>query len=237
MHLLYTDESGSVADPMQIYFVVAGVSVYERQVYWLNKELDAIASRFDPVHPELVELHGSPMLKGKKFWRQFSIAERRAGVEDCLRALANSHPSNRIFACVIRKSVIGDKDPIKLAFEQLSSRFDYYLGRLLTRKGDPQKGIMIFDKSKYETTIQALAADYKREGHTWGILKHMAEVPLFLDSKASRLIQLADIVAYAIFQHYENQDDSLFDIIRHRFDQDGGQMHGLYEKIISPLHA
>jgi hypothetical protein len=63
----------------------------------------------------------------------------------------------------------------------------------------------------------------------------MAEVPLFLDSKASRLIQLADMVAYSIFQHYENQDDRFFDIIKTRFDQDAGQLHGLYEKIVSPL--
>lgn len=56
---------------------------------------------------------------------------------------------------------------------------------------------MIFDKSTYEETIQNLATDFRTVGHQWNVIANLAEVPLFLDSKASRLIQLADLVAYA----------------------------------------
>ncbi|WP_163069197.1 DUF3800 domain-containing protein, partial [Acinetobacter baumannii] len=64
MHLLYLDESGSVADPQQRYFVLGGVSVFERQSHWIETELNKIAERFKPAAPYDIELHGSPMRSG-----------------------------------------------------------------------------------------------------------------------------------------------------------------------------
>jgi hypothetical protein len=56
-------------------------------------------------------------------------------------------------------------------------------------------------------------------------------VPVFLDSKASRLIQLADLVAFALFRFYEHGGNSFYEIIRHRFDSEGGVEHGLYVRV------
>ena len=198
MYLLYADESGSAPDPNQNHFVLAGVSLFERQGWWISNELDRIAERFNPADPISVELHESPMMGGRGSWQPFSKQDRLKAIEDALSVLAYSHPSNRIFACVVNKSKVAPADPVEIAFEQLSSRFDHYLGRL-HKKGDAQRGIMIFDKSTYESTLQGLATDFRTIGHSWGFLRNLAEVPLFLDSRASRLIQLADLVAYAIF--------------------------------------
>jgi len=44
VHLLYADESGSIQDASQRHFVLAGFSVFERQTYWIARELDAIAA-------------------------------------------------------------------------------------------------------------------------------------------------------------------------------------------------
>lgn len=230
MYLLYADESGTVSDPKQIHFVLAGISVFERQCYWMDSQLDTIASRFNPGDPGSVELHGSPMMNGRKFWRQFPLPERIKAIKDCLSILAESHVGNSIFACVLRKSIIQPKDPVEFAFEQLSSRFDYFL-RKLHNRGDTQRGIIIFDKSTYETTIQNLATDFRKIGHTWDIIRNLAEVPLFIDSHASRLIQMADMVAYAIFRKYEQGDDQFFKIIESRIESDGVQKHGLFELI------
>jgi hypothetical protein len=43
MHLLYLDESGSASDPSQKYFVLAGVSVFEREGHWIEQELNNVA--------------------------------------------------------------------------------------------------------------------------------------------------------------------------------------------------
>ena len=169
------------------------------------------------------------MLKGKNFWRNFKVVDRVQAMKDALSVLANSHPGNRIFACVIRKSVISPKDPVETAFEQISSCFDYYLNRLKNR-GNPSRGIIIFDKSTYESTIQSLATDFKKIGHTWDVIRNLAEVPLFIDSRASRITQLADLIAYAFFQHYEHRNDQFYSIIADRIDKDGGTLHGLCER-------
>ena len=82
--------------------------------------------------------------------------------------------------------------------------------------------------SVHEVAIQNKTTVYRNIGHDWGRLKHFAEVPAFIDSKSSRLIQLADLVAYAIFRKYSRDDDRFFSIIKSRFDSDQGQQHGLY---------
>ncbi len=227
MYLLYADESGSVGDPKQQYFVLAGFCVFERQGYWIAAELDKIAAKFNPADPATIELHGNPMHTGKGVWRRHTKADRSGAIEDALKVFLRSHSSNRLFASVVKKTKISPADPVEFAFEQLSSRFDHYLTRL-HKSGDSQRGVILFDKSKAEPTIQSLAADFRTIGHKWGILRNFAEVPLFLDSRASRLIQLADLIAYAIFRSFESGDDTYYSIIKHRFDSEGGIVHGLH---------
>jgi len=227
MYLLYADESGSVGDPDQHFFVLAGLCVFERQGFWISSQLDDLAARFNVADPAAVELHGNPMFAGKGMWRRHPKEHRLQAMKDALAVFLRSHPSNRLFASVVRKSRVSPADPVEFAFEQLGSRFDHYLRRL-HKAGDTQRGIVIFDKSTYETTIQTLATDFRTVGHSWGVLRNFSEVPLFLDSKASRLIQLADLIAYSVFRKYEREDDSLFSIIQHRFDSEGGVVHGLH---------
>ena len=38
----------------------------------------------------------------------------------------------------------------------------------------------------------------------------------------------ADLIAFAIFRHFEHRDSKYFDVIRHCFDEDGGVVHGLH---------
>ncbi len=227
MFLLYADESGTVHDAKQQIFVLAGFCVFERQGFWIASELDKIAARFNPADPASVELHGNPMHSGKGIFRQFPKEERTLAIEDALKVFLASHPSNRLFASVVNKASVSPLDPVEYAFEQLASRFDHYLTRL-HKSGNTQRGVILFDKSTYETTLQALATDFRTIGHSWGVLRNLSEVPLFMDSKASRLIQLADLIAYAIFRHYERGDGDLFSIIQHRFDAEGGIVHGLH---------
>ena len=229
VYILYTDESEiAPKDARSGAFVLAGVSVFERQTHWLAKELEQIAGRFDADNPQNIELHGSPMLTGRKgFWRKQPKDERRKAIEDALRVLAESHRSNRVFAIVVEDGATED-NPMEYAYEQLASRFDQYLMRL-HKKGERQRGMVLFDKSKHERVLQSLTSLYRDKGHRWGRLANFAEVPAFIDSRASRLIQLADLVAYAV-NRWRQGDDRFYEIIRPRFDFDGGKTHGLHLK-------
>lgn len=64
MHLLYLDESGHAHDPSTQFFVLAGFSVFERQIHWLEGQIDPVAARFSATDPRSIEFHGSPMRGG-----------------------------------------------------------------------------------------------------------------------------------------------------------------------------
>lgn len=232
MHLLYVDESGSVTDPSQRYFVLAGVSVFERTTHWIEQRMNSIAERFDPANPSSVELHGSPMRGGRSEWRRFPLRDRIQAIRDALNTSVVDYRARgvNLFAAVIDKQTLHGVDPVEHAFECLTSRFDLFLKRLYTKHNDPQRGIMIFDKSSTEQRIQTLAREFKYAGHAQGTTKNYAEVPVFLDSRASRLIQLADLVSFSIYRHFEHNDSDLFNIIQNCFDSEGGIQHGLYVK-------
>lgn len=188
-YLLYVDESGSPGDPNQQHFVLAGVSVFERETHWIEEQLNRIATHFNSADPYCVELHGSPMRSGRAEWKGVSRQERMQAIEDALEVIASRKGKVRLFASVIHRNANIQGDTISSAFEKLASRFDQYLMR--HHQGNTQRGVAVFDKSSTEKSIQNLARSFKHDGHSWGKLRNFSEVSLFLDSQASRLIQLA----------------------------------------------
>ena len=145
--------------------------------------------------------------------------------------IAKHHPRDvRLFGAVLEKQNFAGQDIAQVAFEQLSSRFDQYLGRLYREKNDRQRGLILFDKSATEKRIQTLAREFKYTGHSFGVTRNYAEVPVFIDSQASRLIQLADLVAYGLFRHFEHGDSTYYNTFAHCFDSEGGVVHGFYNR-------
>ena len=86
------------------------------------------------------------------------------------------------------------------------------------------------DVSYYEQPLQALAKDFRINGARWRYFRNLAEVPLFLASEASRIVQLTDLVAFAMWIKYEHGDGRVFDPIVRRFDANGGVIHGLVHR-------
>ena len=58
-------------------------------------------------------------------------------------------------------------------------------------------------------------------------MHNIAEVPFFVDSRATRMIQYADLIAYALRRYYERGESNYLDIIAAKFDSEGGVVHGL----------
>lgn len=169
---------------------------------------------------------------GRGLWRTFKVDDRFTAIRDSLGVVAKRYPRDlRLFGAVVRRQGLAGADPIEHAFEQVANRFDLFLRRLHQKYRDPQRGLIVLDKSSTEQRIQSLAREFKYIGHRWGTTMNYAEVPVFLDSTASRLIQLADLIAFALFRRYEHGDGNFFDIIRDCFDSEGGVVHGLYEKL------
>lgn len=228
MYLLYLDDSGSAANQDESHLVLGGISVFERQVHWLTGELDSLAANLSPSNPDAVEFRASEIFSGRKApWKNMPKDRRCQVIRKVLEVLAHSHESTRAFACAVHKTSYPSKDPMALAFEHLCNRFDLQLKRLYATENNPQRGLIILDESSYETSLQHMARQFRSLGTRWGVLRNITEVPLFVDSKASRLVQLADHVAYAVFRRYQAKDASYLDVILTRFDSERGKLHGL----------
>lgn len=225
MYLLYLDDSGSVQNASDRHVVLAGIAIFERQPHWFSEKLEAIAQRFWPENPKGLEFRGTDILSGKKHWRGIGQQDRMNAYREAMSLLGNSRHIH-IFGAAIHKASVSPNDPMEVAFEHICNRFDRFLGRLHAN-GNTQRGIIILDKSSYETSLQALATNFRTNGHSWGRLYNLSDVPMFVDSKATRMIQYADMVAHSMRRYYERGESSLFDLYSGRIDQVGGILHGL----------
>jgi hypothetical protein len=188
-------------------------AVFERSTHWLESRINPIAARFSPQDSSAIEFHGSPMYSAKDDWSGVAPADRVQALVDVLSLLGNRQLKLRVFASVIEKATMPQDQILERSFEAVAHQFDQYLADMWVRRRDPQRGLVVCDKASYEQKLQALSSLFKHQGHALGRLRNFAEVPLFLDSKASRLIQMADLIAYWIFRYYQSKDARGFQLI------------------------
>jgi hypothetical protein len=226
MKLLYLDDSGSTKNPNEEYFVLAGVCISENSIRWLSHKLDELATKVNPINPDLVEFHAAEIFSGSTPpWNKISKPDRIQLIKDVLATIKGTYTNTTtLLACAIHKASYPSEDPVVKAYEDLASRFNMHL----ERTSDSEKGLIILDNTSYETGLQQLAAQIRREGNRWGsYTKRIVEVPLFIDSRAARLVQFADHIAYAVFRYYNAGDMNYFRVMEDRFDRTETTICGL----------
>jgi hypothetical protein len=228
VYLLYVDDSGLPADPRCRHCVLAGYAIREDKTFWMQQEIDALIATH--LGRNDIELHGSPMRVGTGAWRGIPKDSREELFLAVLRYIAAHYAKDVIlFGVVLDKANPPGVPLSEELFTQITSRFDMFLQRKFQKKRERARGIAVFDKSKSEDQFQTWSRVFQRAGNHWGNpLRTFAEVPLFLNSEMSRHIQLADLIAYALFRKFEFGDDTYYSIISHCFDKDGLNIHGLY---------
>lgn len=232
MYLLYRDDSGSPGNKSESHLILGGVAVFERRTYFLSRELDELAERWAPGFGASVELHAREIFSGKiKPWSDMDRDKRRQSIKDVVNVLAADRYRSTAFAVAVHKDSYPGRDPMEVAFEEVCRRFDLWLtvSNSVERPDDPHRGTIVLDRTTYETTLQNLARDFRSLGTRWGVIRNLAEVPFFVDSKACRIVQLADHIAYSTFRAYEYSDYSYLNPILSKFhqDQNSGKLHGL----------
>jgi hypothetical protein len=132
-----------------------------------------------------------------------------------------------LFAAAIEKSatLYGEK-AIERATEEILSRFDMYLSRRSDMQ-DAQRGLIIFSEGRFDKRAKIWVRGFRELGTRWGVLRNLSDIPYFASVKETRLLQLADFVAHAVFMMYERRDTGLIRKFLHRFDQKDGVLHGL----------
>jgi hypothetical protein len=145
-------------------------------------------------------------------------------------SLANYTCQDAKFPCALFGAAVdrsyGDQEP--RAYEEVLHKFDEMLTRQANATGTHQRGMVIHDRRIVERDVQGWVDVWRRVAGRIGKLTHIVDVPLFADSRASRLIQAADFVAWGLYRFYgEAKDEHWIKPLWGRFDNAGGIMHGL----------
>ncbi len=233
VHILYLDGSGGASNPRDRHFVLAGISVFERSIYHLIKKADEFVANLNLGNATEIELHASHIYNAKSNpWRQIKANRDRERILcDAIGLLVPESKSVHPFAVVVEKEALGEEEhALSVAFEEMMNRFNLFLRGLYAENREKQRGLVIMDKARQERDLQNLMAEFRVRGTRWGRIRNLAEVPLFADSRSSRLLQLADLVAYAVWRQYEYEDGRFLKPLLPRFRGKDGILHHLVHR-------
>lgn len=213
------------------YFVLAGLAVFERELYWFAQDMAALQQRYFPDLEVPVEFHVSPLRVTRE--EDVPAPYNRLTKEDRRELIASVYQIIRgrqgvLFGVAIEKAWRPNEDYYSRAFEDLVSRFDLFVRRRNATSGEgEQRGIIAVAESSYRENLEVLGERFRGGSTRWGEVRTLAEVPFFLPAKNTRLLQLADFCANAIYGRYNSGLTRDFDIIAPRFDREGDRIHGL----------
>ncbi|WP_368086580.1 DUF3800 domain-containing protein [Leifsonia sp. CL154] len=245
LYLLFVDESGTHggADP----FVLGGIAIHEDDAAVLQAHLDKLVIKHlgrVPVNLEEYEIHAHELRNAKKpkvpggrssIWSNVPRSVRAALLADAYDLLADFRGSNSelgpaLFGVAVEKNFHSEWSVLeheRFAYEVLLGKFDVMLKTLRVRRKQPNRGLVIHDRRVVaEQDIQSWTSSWRSTAERIGQLRNLADVPLFTDSRATRLIQAADIISYAVFRSYASRDSTMFDRIWPAFHPENGVTHG-----------
>lgn len=224
MYLLYLDESGPENTK---HFALCGIAIFERQTYWIATRLDQLQQRFLPSITHPIEFHASTIRAGREPpWYSLSEAERRELLDCVYEAIREAQVF--LFGAVIERAWLEiGQDEYEFAFESVVNRFDRFLRRLYREENRPERGLIIIAESQYRERLETLARAIRQAGTRWGEAYNLADIPLFTRAANSRLLQVADFCANAIWGRFEFGYARQFDRISSKFFETDGIVHGL----------
>jgi hypothetical protein len=228
MHLLYLDESGNEKDPTDRFFVLGGIALFERQTYFLSKALDDVQEKHFP-NKQPIPFHASEIRSGRNFWRSVPDEKRNAVLADIADAITKSPPRGRtLFTAAVEKSKdLWGEDAVEKATEELCRRFDIRLKREFQDDGNAQRGLLVFSEGRFDARAKIWVRGFHQRGTRWGSINNLADIPYFAPMQESRLLQVADFVAHAVWLLYEKRNTALVSRILPCFDLRDGVIHGL----------
>ena len=142
----------------------------------------------------------------------------------------------RLFAeCVDKAHFNPSRSPRSVseqAFEQVVSRFERFLRNLRPHGAGPgaqrNHGLLVHDNN--ETVARRhtrMMRSFHAAGTPWTSVDCIIETPMFVDSKLTRMVQIADLCAYALRRYLENGETALFRPIFARADRIGDTAVGV----------
>lgn len=215
MYVLYTDESGKDHNPRDNVVVIGGIGVHEDAVRPLAGTINGILNaHIGRGQAADLEIHARDMNGGGRGrWRRISTPKRLA-LMNALLELVGGWKHEGSNSLILPFGVIVDRGrtetPVQTGYAELLHAFDKQL-RDKRKVGDAHNCVLIADRGQYEQAITSwveAARSRPRGRRDRRRLHALVEPPFFIDSASTRLMQLADLVCYALYRAY-NVDDWL----------------------------
>lgn len=244
MYLCYVDESGDPGEHGSRFLVLGASILFEGVWLQLRDSVECLlSSAFPPGQQPAKEMHMAALRKGSSGFSVLKPEERNRLTADFCNLANQFRADELVFVGVgADKSAWYAENPGKTGydlycdlFEQVISRFDFYLRR--RHAGNrPSKGMVIVDphSTNLSQSLKRQYAFVQRSGTQWTRTYNLIESALFLPSHESPGLQLADLCAYSVFRLLESRDDALARMVRDLFDREPqsalrnpGKWHGL----------
>jgi hypothetical protein len=235
MHILFVDESGTPPRPQDqhpSYFVIGGIIIPETSWHRMRDGLMGIKIR--------------RQIRGEIKWRYFApnnhdvrnpmrhlAQEERNSIREEIYRLISSETAVRTLACVASREAVYGLDSVNSqddlyhgTFKPITERFQYHLQDVGKVSGRKEYGIVVGDH-------RGAGDDKRLRSHHERLLHSSSEFTskyanlvegLFLHpSNLSVGIQLADMVAGAVWRKFERKDETYFALLEPslRRDKDG----------------
>lgn len=250
MYLLFVDESGTHGGSHA--FILGGMAIHEDDAAQLQTDLDQLVIRHlgkVPLNLEEYELHAAELRNAKKpkmtgranqpssVWSFEDRQMRLDLLDEAYKVVTEFEPSNQLcpptfFGVVLDRDFHQDwsvQEREQFAYEVLLNKFDVMLKILRVDMGLPNKGLVIHDRRVIaERDIQSWTAGWRLAAGRVGQVRNLADVPLFADSRASRLLQVADLVAYSLYRRYDPDrlETKHFQVLWSTFEEGSRELHG-----------
>ena len=183
-----------------------------------------------------IHFHATEIRAGKDFWRRVQPAKRAEVGAGIGEIIANdTSPGVALFGAVIEKTgELHSDTAVKRATAECCRRFDVFLKRVSATQATPTTGmatgeheLMLFADGRFDQRARVWVNDFRKIGTDAGVIERLSDIPFFVPAKESRLLQLADYVAHALFLLFEHRNPSLARPILQRIDTTDGVLHGL----------
>ncbi|MCX8171851.1 MAG: DUF3800 domain-containing protein, partial [Candidatus Bathyarchaeota archaeon] len=205
MLIAFIDESGS-PDPEEYGpFAVAALLTRETGAIKANHLLSNIRKSFNI--DSNVELHTADIVHGKKAFRSIrDFNVRKALIDEMFNALLDINP---LGVSVVAHKGRAEGTKRYLRAEIKKTAFRYLIERTVIAfnkiRSEDEMLLAIVDETTYreDRLIMEVVEKEITEGiylSSWAVSKFAIARPLFISSKDSQMLQLADLVSYTIYK-------------------------------------
>ena len=142
-----------------------------------------------------------------------TLEERRSVVQEVADCVAGWGFARLFAECIDKTHFDPTRTPKSIdeqAFEQVVSRFEQYLVSTDELGGHKNFGLLVHDNN--ETVARKhtqLMRRFHKQATVWTSLERLIETPLFVDSRLTSMVQIADLCGYALRRYLENNETDL----------------------------